>query len=1245
MPTVTIKAPVQAVGPEITVNTAIADDQVNPIVERLANGNYLVVWEDRSQGVGGAPGDNSLGAVKGQILAADGSKFGTEFLVNVSTGDTQSPLDIVPLADGGFAVIYQSPFDRVKIRSFDEDGTPTSAEVDVGPGQGRGATGIELTDGRIVVSFANATLSIFDSDLTPIRLGDPAAGDQHLQVTGALLALADGGFAHVWGLANTFNGPAPIARISISHADGTSGFAVLNSGGITPFVADAIEMPDGNILVVSGFPSGDANTWVTVVSPTGTILSEEAIPSPAAQDLDLEALAGGGYLLHFGSFVQLIDSDGSLNGTLVFDPAPIEDDFIVVRTVSYGPDPLDVHSQRFVSTPYEATEQVNRSLKDMDMTIAGTSGTVTATLSVDYGVLFVTAGTSGTIVSGSGTGSVTITGTQAQINALLDSDPSSTVEYQANTDQPPAETILTLSIPGASARTIIEIAAVDDLGTATDDAATTDEGTTVVITPAANDSDPDGNTLSTVNGVALAIGQSMTLASGAVVTRTGAETLAYDPNGVFDALAQGATDADSFGYTIVGGGSATVNITINGLAGTSGIDTFDFTGGGDVVAGGSRGDDVFLFGATFTFADRVDGGDGNDQLRLEGDYSFFNRVEMQPSTMVNVESILVTAPFEYWLVTDDANVAAGGVLNVSWTGSGLGVLTFDGSAETDGRFIIDSRGGRAFLLGGGAADVLIGSASTDTLDGGGGADLMDGGAGDDIFAVDAAGDALVERVGEGSDRVYASTTYRLTADAEVELLTAATSNASAAIDLAGNGFGQAIFGNDGVNLLEGLGGNDVLWGLGGNDTIDGGTGGDQMHGGAGDDIYRVDGPGDNVVEAAGEGSDQVVVLGSFRLGSTSEVEFLSALSAPGTGTIDIAGSDTAQTIWGHAGSNSLEGFGGNDILLGMGGNDTLDGGTGSNVLDGGAGDDTFAVTGSGDSVFEVAGDGNDRVLAYGSFVLGGAEVELLTAANQNGTQSLNLTGSSFGQTIIGNEGVNELYGLGGADVLFGLGGNDVLDGGVGADVARGGAGDDAYAIDDNLDQVIEAAGEGYDRLFTTVDYRVGESQSIELLVADQASGAPLNLAGNNLSNTIIGNGGANLVEGHGGVDRLEGGGGDDTLDGGSEGDVLNGGAGADQFRFTAALDGNFDRIEDFLSGTDTIGLSRTVFTGLAAGSVPAGAFALGSAAADEDDRLIYNQATGQLFYDADGNLSGATAVLFATLQPGTVLAASDFVVI
>ena len=93
------------------------------------------------------------------------------------------------------------------------------------------------------------------------------------------------------------------------------------------------------------------------------------------------------------------------------------------------------------------------------------------------GTLTVTAGTSGAVVSGSGTNSVTITGTLAQINALLNTDSTSTVSYIDATDTPSASATLTLLIndnglSGGAALTgsdtaIINIGSVNDAPVAT----------------------------------------------------------------------------------------------------------------------------------------------------------------------------------------------------------------------------------------------------------------------------------------------------------------------------------------------------------------------------------------------------------------------------------------------------------------------------------------------------------------------------------------------------------------------------------------------------------------------------------------------------------------------------------------------------------------------------------------------------------------------------------------------------------
>ena len=71
---------------------------------------------------------------------------------------------------------------------------------------------------------------------------------------------------------------------------------------------------------------------------------------------------------------------------------------------------------------------------------------MSVTLAVTEGTLTVTAGSSGAVVTNSGTSSVTITGTVAQINDLLTTNATSTVSYIDNTDTPSATSTLTLTV-------------------------------------------------------------------------------------------------------------------------------------------------------------------------------------------------------------------------------------------------------------------------------------------------------------------------------------------------------------------------------------------------------------------------------------------------------------------------------------------------------------------------------------------------------------------------------------------------------------------------------------------------------------------------------------------------------------------------------------------------------------------------------------------------------------------------------
>jgi len=618
-----------------------------------------------------------------------------------------------------------------------------------------------------------------------------------------------------------------------------------------------------------------------------------------------------------------------------------------------------------------------------------------------------------------------------------------------------------------------------------------------------------------------------------------------------------------------------------------------------------------------------------------------------------------------------AHAAAAVSLNLQTGGHGGEAAgdTFDGIEQ----FSLTRFGDR--FIGGGGVDRVYGMAGDDLLVGGAGADRLDGGEGNDVLEGGVDADVLIG--GAGDDEVsYIHDSQGLAID-----LTGTIQRGAAAGDVyssierftltrfddtfVGTGAVDRVSGGGGNDTIRGGSGDDQLDGGAGNDLLDGGAGLDTLAGGAGDDLYVVDGAGDLVVELAGEGNDRVLAMASHTLAAGAEVELLSAQNQGGTAALNLIGSDLANVIIGNDGTNALNGRGGNDTIYGLGGDDAIDGGIGNDFLIGGAGSDSYLVDAFGDMVVEVAGEGSDRVLAMTSYRLAaGAEVELLSAQNQAGVAALDLFGSDLGNTIIGNDGVNTLEGRGGNDTIFALGGDDLiygganndyvdggagadmLDGGAGNDMLIGGAGNDTFLVDVLGDMVAEDAGGGADRVLAMASYRLAAGAEVELLSAQDQNGiAALDLAGSDSGNTVIGNEGVNRLEGRGGNDVLFALGGDDLLDGGAGSDYLAGGAGADIFRFSLAPGaGNVDRIADFSGADDTIALDHLAFAGLAVGALAAQAFVIGTAAQDANDRIVYDQASGALYFDADGSGAGG-AIQIANLGAGTILAANDFMVI
>ena len=347
------------------------------------------------------------------------------------------------------------------------------------------------------------------------------------------------------------------------------------------------------------------------------------------------------------------------------------------------------------------------------------------------------------------------------------------------------------------------------------------------------------------------------------------------------------------------------------------------------------------------------------------------------------------------------------------------------------------------------------------------------------------------------------------------------------------------------------------------------------------------------------------------------------------------------------GNDVLTGNASANVLTANGGNDTLDGGGGADILVGGSGDDIYIVSDTAASIREYADGGEDTVRASATFSVAGQHVENVELT---GSADAGITGNGLANELTGNDGANRiragagddfvvggagadtLLGEDGADKLFGGTGNDTFDGGAGLDRLYGESGDDLYLINDASDRAMELNNNGHDTVMASVSYSL-DGQFVETL---QLTGnAAINGTGNSQANSVYGNAGAN---------KLRGDGGNDSLYGGLGADQLHGGSGQDGFFFNSALGGtNVDQILDFSVADDTIHLSSLAFAGLENGALSASAFATGTAAADADDRIVYNKANGQIMFDADGSGAGA-AVLFATVNAGTMLTSADFMV-
>lgn len=196
---------------------------------------------------------------------------------------------------------------------------------------------------------------------------------------------------------------------------------------------------------------------------------------------------------------------------------------------------------------------------------------------------------------------------------------------------------------------------------------------------------------------------------------------------------------------------------------------------------------------------------------------------------------------------------------------------------------------------------------------------------------------------------------------------------------------------------------------------------------------------------------------------------------------------------------------------------------------------------------DVGSSNNARIIYYapvsGAYYLlasgfGGTTGSYTLSSILNGTNYVGTSGADYQE---GSLLADNLNGAAGNDTLLGGPDADILIGGSGGDVMDGGEGSDSYEVDDFRDVVVEAAGQGTDKVFAYIDYTLPDHvEGLDMSYGNQVYGH-----GNALDNLIVGNSRANSIAGFNGNDRLEGGTGNDAMDGGNGDDVLLGGTGSD----------------------------------------------------------------------------------------------------
>lgn len=320
-----------AFGNEFQVNTYTTWQQVLSQTTTLANGDFVITWQSNGQ-------DGSGGGIYAQRYSSNGTPLGSELQINTFSNQHQAEPSITALADGGFAIAWQSLQGNtgysVYAQYLNADGTFNGNEFLIDEGLAFDQRHIEITGlqgGGISASWTSWAQDGSGNGVYARRFdanGAPIGGEGLVptitidgQEHSSIMALSNGGYlitwdgiaANEWDIFGQFydqNGAAVGTNFTInSHTANRQKYS------------DITELNDGGIVVVWQSTLGSSlqnyGVFAQIYNADGSVRGGEfkinTTSSVGQLAPDVVALSGGGFAVTWTGDVQ----DGNGNAVMV----------------------------------------------------------------------------------------------------------------------------------------------------------------------------------------------------------------------------------------------------------------------------------------------------------------------------------------------------------------------------------------------------------------------------------------------------------------------------------------------------------------------------------------------------------------------------------------------------------------------------------------------------------------------------------------------------------------------------------------------------------------------------------------------------------------------------------------------------------------------------------------------------------------------------------------------------------------